>query len=80
MSDDEERPLTDSERIEWLAELAKQSFTGISIEHVKGEGFRFMSRHRLDRYHSDIRKSIDEGIRLRQPLRPPVRPPPGSSS
>lgn len=68
--------MTDSERIEWLAELAKKSPTGISIEYVKGEGFRFMSRHRLDRFHSDIRKSIDEGIALRQP--PP--PPPGAAS
>jgi hypothetical protein len=63
--------MTDSERIEWLARLAKESSTGISIEHVRGEGFRFMSRHRLDRFHSDIRKSIDEGIALRQPLLPP---------
>jgi len=68
--------MTDSERIEWLAELARKSPTGISIEFVKGEGFRFMSRHRLDRFHSDIRKSIDEGIALRQP--PP--PPPGAAS
>lgn len=68
--------MTDSERIEWLAELARKSPTGISIEFVKGEGFRFMSRHRLDRFHSDIRKSIDEGIALRQP--PPS--PPGASS
>lgn len=58
--------MTDSERIDWLAELAKKSYTGISIEYVKGEGFRFMSRHRLDRFHSDLRKAIDEAIALRE--------------
>lgn len=62
--------LTDTDRINWLAELAKKSPTGVSIEFVRGEGFRFMSRHRLDRFHSDLRKSIDEGIALRQNLRP----------
>lgn len=67
--------MNDTDRIDWLAELAKRSPTGISIEYVKGEGFRFMSRHRLDRFHSDIRKSIDEGIQLRLPLHPPPKPP-----
>ena len=77
MSVDVSPQLTDEERIEWLAELAKQSYTGISIEYVKGEGFRFMSRHRIDRFHSDLRKAIDEGIKLRMP---PPAPPPGAAS
>ncbi len=69
--------MTDEDRINWLGELAKNSRTGLSIEHVKGEGFRLMTFHRLDCFHTDLRRAIDEGIALRQG---PPAPPPGAAS
>lgn len=63
--------LTDTCRIEWLDVLARQSYTGISIEYVPGSGYRFMSRHKIDDFYPTLRKAIDNGIRLRQDVKTP---------
>ncbi len=65
--------MTDAERMEWLSALAMKSPTGISLEFVRGQGFRFMSRHRIDNFFPTLREAIDNGIRLRQDIMPPKK-------
>lgn len=56
--------LTDKERLDWLEEQAKKSYTGISfdwIPAVEGErsGFRFMRKHFIGEQAKTLREAID---------------------
>lgn len=58
---------TDTERLDFLAEAARHSPTGISIDFhppMDGgtSGFRFMRYHRVDDVNKTIRDAIDKAM------------------
>lgn len=60
----------DSERIEWLGEQTKKSYTGISFDYhryvedgyVVDHGYRFMRRHFASGFKDSLRKAIDAAM------------------
>ncbi len=57
--------MTDTERLNWLEEQTKASYTGISFDHipsVEGEkgGFRFMRRFFIGEPEKTLRDVIDK--------------------
>lgn len=58
----------DGERLDWLSEQAKKSYTGVSIdsyrvtmeeEHWRGWGWRIMWHHHSERVNQSLRAAID---------------------
>lgn len=60
----------DAERIEWLGEQTKKSYTGISFDYhryvedgyVVDHGYRFMRRHFASGFKDSLRKAIDAAM------------------
>lgn len=60
----------DAERIEWLEEQTKKSYTGISFDYyrhvedgyVLDHGYRFMRRHFASGFKDSLRKAIDAAM------------------
>jgi DUF1365 family protein len=57
--------MTDAERLEFIANWAKRSRTGVSIEWTPEDGFSFMTFHKVDRGQSNLRDAIDAAVVLR---------------
>lgn len=60
----------DAERIDWLEEQTKKSYTGISFDYhrhvedgyVVDHGYRFMRRHFASGFKDSLRKAIDAAM------------------
>jgi hypothetical protein len=58
--------MTDTERLEFIANWAKRSRTGVSIEWTRDDGFRFMTFHKVDQGKPSLREAIDAAMALRR--------------